>query len=267
LKQTCVQDLEDEFFKLHEEAEVARERETKAAIKIQARCRGVMTRNRKRSLTDSVNLIQRMFRGHLGRKRFGEYQRVKARAEREEFFYKAAAVIQRIWRGYAVRKFTCDFYGRKRWLENVLKVSEDLRVEMQEKYLQQLQDEEAKAQMEYMNRFRTDIKGKHHLTSTRARPGVFNSPYAFAHGGKPRDSLKGVTVEQHLKETMRAMVRSRPKHKEMMEALSPTNYGSPKRRVSPRKLKVTVEKPSFYTSVHKEALFADYEVKTQKCSL
>jgi len=174
LKQNCVQGLEDEFFQLQNQAEVARTREMEAAIKIQARCRGIMTRNRTKNLTTAVNQIQRVFRGHLGRKRFGEYHRANARAEREAYFNKAVTVMQRFWRGYAVRKFVCDFYGRKRWLEKVLKVSEDLRAEMQANYLKQKQDEEVKAQMEYMNRFRTDIKGKHHLTSTRAQPGVYN---------------------------------------------------------------------------------------------
>ena len=144
LKQKCVQGLEEEFFRLNQEAEVARDREREAAIKIQARCRGVMMRTRTKRLAVSANLIQRMFRGHIGRKRFGNHQRVKARVEREEYFSKAACAIQRIWRGYAVRKFTCDFYGRKKWLENVLKASEDLRVEMQAMYLKQLEDEEVR---------------------------------------------------------------------------------------------------------------------------
>eukprot|EP00959_Pyramimonas_sp_CCMP1952_P154508 3232181-Pyramimonas_sp.AAC.2 len=65
---------------------------------------------------------------------------------------------------------------------------------------------------------------------------------------------------------MRAMVRSGASHKEMMEALSPT-HNSAQRKISPRKIKVNVEKPTFYTSVRKEALFADYEVQTQKVGL
>jgi hypothetical protein len=93
---------------------------------------------------------------------------------------------------------------------------------------------------------------------------VHNSPYAFAFGGKPKTPGGTQDVDQHLKQTMRALVKTRPRQADVtLEAL----YYMPRSPTKSKKISVKVEKPTFFTSVHKEVLFDDYEVKTQKCAM
>lgn len=61
--------------------------------------------------------------------------------------------------------------------------SEDLREEIAEAIGKQAQDAELLAQMEFTNKFQAGIRGKHHLLSTKVRPGIYNSPYAAVPGG------------------------------------------------------------------------------------
>ena len=44
----------------------------------------------------------------------------------------------------------------------------------------------------------------HHLLSTAAQPGIFNSPYSIATGSQP--IVAGLPVEEHLKECFKAQV-------------------------------------------------------------
>jgi len=88
--------------------------------------------------------------------------------------------------------------------------------------------------------------------------------YAFAFGGKPKTPGGTQDVDQHLKQTMRALVKTRPRQADVtLEAL----YYTPRSPTKSKKISVKVEKPTFFTSVHKEVLFDDYEVKTQKCAM
>jgi hypothetical protein len=142
-------ELEAEFFQLSTAAEEAHVVERAEAIKIQACWRGCLTRDRVNACRYAAVVIQRVFRGHLGRKRFGEYHREKAKVERAVYFNAAATGIQRYWRGFLTRKFTCDFYSRKAWIQQVLKVSEELKKEMEEMHQQQLEEVEVRVACTY----------------------------------------------------------------------------------------------------------------------
>ena len=70
----------------------------------------------------AVVALQSGVRGMQGRRLAAEQQQARARAERETFFGRCAGLVQRHWRGYRSRKHVPDFYGRRRWLDHVLKV-------------------------------------------------------------------------------------------------------------------------------------------------
>ena len=71
----------------------------------------------------AVVALQSGVRGMQGRKLAAEQQVLRAKAAREEFFSRCAGLVQRYWRGYRSRKHVHDFYGRRRWLDQVLKVN------------------------------------------------------------------------------------------------------------------------------------------------
>jgi hypothetical protein len=70
----------------------------------------------------AVVTLQSGVRGMVGRRLAAEQHTRRAQEERSLFFNLCAGLIQRHWRGYRSRKHVHDFYGRRSWLEKVLKV-------------------------------------------------------------------------------------------------------------------------------------------------
>ena len=75
-------------------------------------------------------VIQKCFRGFLGRKRALKFSTKLAAEGRSKHFHQAAIEIQRMWRGSHSRRRIHSFYERKKYLESVLNVGERLRQNM-----------------------------------------------------------------------------------------------------------------------------------------
>ena len=162
-----------EFYDLVNETEKYRFKELKAAVKIEALWR--MYRQRKYFLHQqwAVSVIKRVFRGYKTRKNFWKLTSSALSYQRKEFFSSAAVSIQKIYRGYYSRKYLHDFYARKKYLKYI-EGKNQRRLEKMSRYQQQLIIDEQKRQEDYARmEFYKLSTNLHHLTSTRAVPGVY----------------------------------------------------------------------------------------------
>lgn len=202
-------EISAEYFELSRKAEEAQEREVNAVVRIQAAARGFLTRRRlDRLAIDSATTLQRYWRGYLGRQRALLAREMRDKKLRQIYFDKMATTIQRHWRGFWSRKALFDFYARKRYLAAVRTRNEELRAELAEEEarataMQQQATEEAARKL-----FDDKISKLHHLLSTSAQPGIFNSPYSVATGTVP--AVAGLPIEDHLREAYRTQPQKLP---------------------------------------------------------
>lgn len=98
-------------------------------------------------------------------------------------FYNCMAVrIQKIWRGFYVRKHVHNFYARKRYLEALAIKNQIVRGELDE-YQEQMQaDMKKRKHDENERRLQFQARKRHYLLSTYQKPGIYNSPFwAYPH--------------------------------------------------------------------------------------
>ena len=181
---------------------------------IQSHWRSYTVRRNFGKVKRASGVIQACYRGYRGRKRAHNFS-VKVAAEgRQKHFHQAAIEIQRLWRGSNSRKRIHSFYDRKRYLESVLSVGEQLRQSLNVHHETQSQAEllekvrlrvyharcftqcltvlssfGALQESNMRETFLNAIRGMHHLTSTEVMPGVYNSPFTAVLGGPPQVGL------------------------------------------------------------------------------
>ena len=173
-----------EFYDLVNETEKYRFKELRAAVKIEALWR--MYKQRKYYLHQqwAVSVIKRVFRGYRTRKNFWKLTSNALAYQRKEFFSSCATSIQRIYRGFYSRKYLHDFYARKKYLKYI-EGKNQRRIEKMGKYKQQLVADEQKRQEEYARmEFYKLSTNLHHLTSTKAVPGVYKTLEEVSDFGK-----------------------------------------------------------------------------------
>lgn len=173
-----------ELYDLINETERYRFKELTAAVKIEALWR--MYKQRKYYLHQqwAVRIIKRVFRGYRTRKNFWKLTNIALSNQRIEFFSSAATSIQRIYRGYYSRKYLHDFYARKKYLKHI-EGKNFRRLEKMSKYKQQLVADEQKRQEDYARmEFYKLSTNLHHLTSTKAVPGVYKGLEEVSDFGK-----------------------------------------------------------------------------------
>jgi len=188
-------------------AESKRAIEVKAAIVIERCARGFLTRRRLKRLTHMVVNIQRYWRGYLGRLRAKLALEIKNKRLRELFFDAQATVIQRHWRGFWSRKFKFDFYARKKYLQEVHLKNAEIRMEMEAEAQRSISAQREMAEEMARRLFDMRVGQLHHLVSTAAQPGIFNSPYALATKTVPL--VLGAPVEEHLKASFKSQAAQR----------------------------------------------------------
>ncbi|KAM9855648.1 spermatogenesis-associated protein 17-like [Aulostomus maculatus] len=170
----------EEFQKLHFnrliQAEEARERENRAAVRIQSWFRGCVERAYLSHLHDNAVIIQTIWRGFSARARYRQMVKVAYFDMRMNFYNEMAVRIQKRWRGFLARKYIHNFYERKSYLEGVSMTNNPVRraIDELDKLLKRQRDclERVKEQAAKMRQ----AQRSHHLLSTLQRPGVFNSP-------------------------------------------------------------------------------------------
>lgn len=174
----------DSFYQETQETEKFRFKEIAAAVQIQALFR--MHRQRKTYLEEvrAVNLIKRIYRGYRTRKGFwGKIQQALS-LQMRKFYDSSATAIQRVYKGYYSRRYYHDFYARKKYLEHIQNKNEK-RLRKLEEYRREQDAEDQKRQEDYARlEFYKLASSLHHLTSTRAIPGVYKALEEVSDFGK-----------------------------------------------------------------------------------
>ena len=164
-----------EFYQLVDDAEVNREIEEKAAIKIQKMWRGTFARKQLGYYNEKAVIIQKTWRMYQSKFLVKVMREQKTTNERKEYYDKKATIIQRTWRGYFTRSQTFDYYKQQRFLvEQAFKNAE--MAQMLENYHAQT-NEYMEDQIYQQNiKYQEDFANKnHHLVSTKAISSVFTA--------------------------------------------------------------------------------------------
>ena len=116
------------------------------------------------------------------------------------------------YRGYYSRKYEHDFYARKQYLAHVAHKNEEVRQLLDQHNLEQAKSEQIRQEECARTEFSELAQNLHHLSSTKAIPGVYNPPYSQL---KPQ--AFNVDIETHLKSTFKANYQWRPASKDKID--------------------------------------------------
>lgn len=191
-------------------ADDARGREIAAGLRIQSAYRGYVARCRHRRNRRAALQIQRAARGMLGRRRAKERAADRERVEAAALSHYFAVLIQRSFRGFHSRRYRHDFRARKAYLASVAAEGEALRQRLGDRLARQEEEERQRAERARAEAFRQTASNLHHLTSTRAIPGVYGDVPAT---GATAPTVAGRPVESHLAAVVRDVIRIRARER------------------------------------------------------
>jgi myosin heavy subunit len=165
---------------LAKEAEYAREFENRSALVIQSVWRGYRVRTHNKFLYRCATIIQTWWRIYKAKILFRQKLKEHVVQLRLKYYDDNAVKIQKIWRGYYVRKYVLDYYSRKRYLYGLEQKNEQIRSQLNEyrEYLEQKQVEQQR--QANISKLEEEARRTHYLVSTRAVPGIYNSKYLEA---------------------------------------------------------------------------------------
>ncbi|KAM9568080.1 spermatogenesis-associated protein 17 [Salvelinus alpinus] len=140
--QNEIEQMKEEYFTRNRIAEENRQRENEAAIQIQSWFRGCQVRAYLSHLHRKATIIQKIWRGFTARAHFRQMVKAAYFIMKMNFYHEMSVRIQQRWRGYCVRKYSHNYYARKRYMEGLARKNKQISV-----------------------------------TGTTTCPGVFNSPF------------------------------------------------------------------------------------------
>ncbi|XP_039594784.1 spermatogenesis-associated protein 17 isoform X2 [Polypterus senegalus] len=144
---------------------------------IQAWYRGCRVRGYLRYLNRMAIIIQKNWRGYLGRKYFRKMMKTEYFVVKMNFYNEMAVRIQKRWRSYYVRKYIHNYYAIKSYLEGLTVKNAIIREKLNEYVETTLKRQEEMALDNEERRKDYQAQRTHYLISTELRPGVFNSPF------------------------------------------------------------------------------------------
>eukprot|EP00892_Ulva_mutabilis_P011676 jgi/Ulvmu1/8881/UM049_0063.1 len=169
-----------------------------AAARMIHRCaKGFLVRRRLKHITLCAIVIQKQWRGYLGRLRFQLFRSGRNKTIRQAYFDHAATTIQRWFRGFHSRKYTHSMAARKQYVMEALAQSAAVRDSARAEVAAASTKAAADADERQRSRFMSQASKMHHLVGTRTQPGVFMSPAQMLLGTAP--TFDGVPVEDHLR--------------------------------------------------------------------
>ncbi|TNN09741.1 Spermatogenesis-associated protein [Schistosoma japonicum] len=184
--------------------------EYNAAVKIQAWFRGIRIRCYLKLLEKCTIIIQKTWRGYLGRKYYRRKLSEVVIEYRHNKFSRAAAKIQSAWKGYLTRKYVFNFYSRKIYLSALVDIGEFVINQLSEyekemKYLKCKENEENERK-----RIINWAKSHHFLVSTYCQPGIYQN--AINRGLSDKETLL-LSVRQELIKDEKSMNTKKKKKK------------------------------------------------------
>ncbi|XP_039288603.1 spermatogenesis-associated protein 17-like [Nilaparvata lugens] len=145
-----------------------------AARTIQRYFRGLLVRKHIKMLHFKTTIIQKHWRGVLGRKLY--YQLLKETVQKRcmEKFNKCATTIQKVWRGYLARKFIFDYNLFKEWMENVMQANKNIVERIEKERTSDQESNELATEEEAKKNLHCVLLKSHHLLRTFHRKGVLS---------------------------------------------------------------------------------------------
>lgn len=201
----CLERVKELYYLRANQTEKYWARDNAAALKIQSAWRMYVKRKEFLRKKAAATTIQTQFRAFSARRRFREMLKGDRNAKNIAYFSQQATLIQKVFRGYFVRKYIHDFYLRKAELQALKEKNQQFRDELEEYGKVQAVEAEEYQQELAKAEFGALAKNLHHLSSTKGIPGVYNSPFAVE---KP--TVFERSVEDHLKGAFRDSYKWRP---------------------------------------------------------
>ncbi|XP_037091210.1 spermatogenesis-associated protein 17-like [Pollicipes pollicipes] len=160
----------------HYEADRVRVHEYEAAVHLQSWFHGCRVRDRLHQLDLKAVVIQQHWRGYLGRRSYRRLLQATVLQAQADYYRHQATLIQKTWRGFRSRLYIFNFAEWKGYLTFVEEQNNDLQVQCGKE--SRRTDEERKTVCSSEIRHRRALVKTHHMISTKAIPGVYNSPYS-----------------------------------------------------------------------------------------
>ena len=116
-----------------------------------------------KTIQRAVRNIKRMWKGFKIRVIFLKLKRIEKQRMQLSYFNSIATIVQKMFRGYYVRKYKHDFYARKRYLNNVSQKNSEIRDKLEE-FKNQSEVEDQKRREEIARMELTKVASNvHHL--------------------------------------------------------------------------------------------------------
>jgi len=149
--------------------------------------------------------IQRLFRGHCGRKKARTSKAGRNEHRVFSMFTYFALQVQRSYRGYYSRKFRSNHADRKKFIGDLEETGRKVRAMMYQYAQEQAVREEKTVSDKASEDFREYASNLHHLVSTKQIRGIFNPPEKYMEVPTWRNK----PVEEHVRNTIRDLLRTR----------------------------------------------------------
>ncbi|XP_041710277.1 spermatogenesis-associated protein 17 [Coregonus clupeaformis] len=175
--QNEIERIKEEYFTRNRIAEENRQRENEAAIQIQSWFRGCQVRAYLSHLHRKATIIQKIWRGFTARAHFRQMVKAAYFIMKMNFYHEMSVRIQQRWRGYYVRKYSHNYYARKRYMEALARKNKQIRRDLEEFSEFQKRERECLAMEREEQEKTVQAQRMHFLLSTKQCPGVFNSPF------------------------------------------------------------------------------------------
>ncbi|XP_042181426.1 spermatogenesis-associated protein 17 [Oncorhynchus tshawytscha] len=175
--QNEIERIKEEYFTRNRIAEENRQRENEAAILIQSWFRGCQVRAYLSHLHRKATIIQKIWRGFTARAHFRQMVKAAYFIMKMNFYHEMSVRIQQRWRGYCVRKYSHNYYARKRYMEGLARKNKQIRRDLEEFSEFQRRERERMAMEREEQEKNVQAQRMHFLLSTKQCPGVFNSPF------------------------------------------------------------------------------------------
>ncbi|XP_047696749.1 spermatogenesis-associated protein 17 [Prionailurus viverrinus] len=169
--------LVQQYYFRNSAVDVFRKKEYDAAVKIQSWFRGCRIRAYLRYLHRAATVIQKCWRGYLGRQHYQLIVKLEFCTMKMNLYNAMAVRIQKRWRGYRIRKYCFNYFYLKEYLKAVSETNDAVR-EALEEFAEMKEREEKKADLEREEKKRDyQARKMHYLLSTKQIPGIYNSPF------------------------------------------------------------------------------------------
>ncbi|KAI4578113.1 hypothetical protein MJG53_010968 [Ovis ammon polii x Ovis aries] len=122
--------IAQQYYYRNSVVDVFRKKENDAAVKIQSWFRGCQVRAYIRYLHRVATIIQKQWRGYLGRQQYQAIVKLAYYTMKMNLYNAMAVRIQRRWRGYKIRKYCFNYYYLKEYLKAVSETNDAIRFKL-----------------------------------------------------------------------------------------------------------------------------------------